>query len=237
MVFWIAILVGALFVWLAVRMGFYETWVLLFNVIISMYIAIFLAPIVSELAPAPGGASSYGMALSMVLLAGGCFAVLHGLSYVFLTGQFSIPFPRMLDVVFSGILGFVAGFLVLSFLALVLATTPLADNSIVAGIGLGGSSQQTNISCIARCCDLVHSFAGPGDRTTRAAVQRLLDPAGHRPGADNSADANEPIMLRRPDATPREEEPRRDTSGSGTQPVGENATRPGRRTIPDAFPE
>jgi hypothetical protein len=237
MVFWVAILVGALFVWLAVRMGFYETWVLLFNVIISMYIAIFLAPIVSELAPAPGGAASYSTALSMALLAGGCFAVLHGLSYVFLTGQFSIPFPRMLDIVFSGILGFVAGFLVLSFLALVLATTPLADNSIVAGIGLGGPSQQTNISCIARCCDLIHSFTGPGDQTTLAAVRQLLDPAGRRPREDDSADVNEPVLLRRPDAPPQEGDPRRDTSRLGTQPAGKNSARPSRRTIPDAFPE
>ncbi len=237
MVFWVAILVGALFVWLAVRMGFYETWVLLFNVIISMYIAIFLAPIVSELAPAPSGASSYGTALSMVLLAGGCFAVLHGLSYVFLTGQFSIPFPRMLDIVFSGILGFVAGFLVLSFLALVLATTPLADNSVVAGIGLGGSSQRTNISCIARCCDLIHSFAGPGDRTTRAAVQQLLDSGSRQSGEDGPADTNEPVMLHRPGAPSREGDPKRDTSRLGTQPATQNTTRPGRRTIPNAFPE
>jgi hypothetical protein len=221
MVFWIAILVGALFVWLAVRMGFYETWVLLFNVIVSMYLAIFLAPIVAQLAPAPGGASSYSMALSMALLAGGCFAILHGLSFVFLTGQFNIPFPRMLDIVFSGILGFVAGFLVLSFAALVLATTPLADNSIVAGIGLSGPSQQTNISCIARCCDLIHSFAGPGEQTTEAAVQQLLKPPDRE---TDTEDANEPVMLRRPDAPPRE-------------PTTQGTARPGRRTVPDAFPE
>ena len=49
MVFWIAILVGVLFAWLGVRLGFYETWILCFNVIVSIYVAIFLAPFVSLL--------------------------------------------------------------------------------------------------------------------------------------------------------------------------------------------
>jgi uncharacterized membrane protein required for colicin V production len=192
MVFWIAILVGVLFVWLTVRMGFYETWVLLFNIVLSMYVAIFLAPKVVELAPTPGGAASYGTALSLTVLAGGCFAVLQGLSYVFLTAQFSIPFPRIFDILLSGVLGFLAGFLALSFVALVLATTPLAENKMAAGIGLGRQSQQANISCIARCCDLIHSFAGPGSQATQAAVQRLWDNNHSQPAAlKEPADTNE----------------------------------------------
>ena len=149
MVFWIAILTGALFIWLAVRMGFYETWALLFNIIVAIYVSIFLTPAVTRLVPMPGGAS-WCTALSMLVLAGGCFAVLHGLSWVFLTGQFSIRFPSVFDVVFSGILGFVAGFLVLSFAALALSTTPLAEHKIVSTLGLGREGQQANIAGIAR---------------------------------------------------------------------------------------
>ena len=128
MMFWIAILAGALFIWLAVRMGFYETWVLFFNIVVSIYVSVFLTPILAEFAPAPTGASSYHTALCMIVLAGGCFALLQGLSFVFLTGQYHIPFPRVFDVVFSGVLGFVTGFLTLSFVALVLTTTPLAES-------------------------------------------------------------------------------------------------------------
>src|SRR5512146_104116 len=101
MVFWIAILAGALFVWLAVRLGFYETWILFFNVLVSLYVSIFLTPLLVEVAPAPGEAASYNAALCLLVLAGGCFAVLQGLSYVFLTGQFHIPFPRVFDIVVS----------------------------------------------------------------------------------------------------------------------------------------
>jgi hypothetical protein len=176
MMFWLAILGGALFVWLAVRLGFYETWTLLFNIIVSIYVAVFLTPILARFAPAPGEASSYHTALCLIVLAGGCFALLQGLSFVFLTGQFHIPFPRVFDVVFSGILGFIAGFLVLSFVALVLTTTPLGRHRIVDVLALSRQAQSANLVCITRACDLIHFFAGSGDGgdTPRAAVQKLL---------------------------------------------------------------
>jgi len=190
MMFWIAILAGALFVWLAVRLGFYETWVLLFNTVVSIYVSVFCTPILAELVPAPGGAASYHIALCMVALAGGCFALLQGLSYVFLTGQFHIPFPRLFDVLLSGVVGFLAGFLVLSFVALVLTTTPLAEHRIAGVFALAKQPQQAkgpqtqsialgnpNLSCLAWCCDVVHSFAGFHDAgsTTQVAVRKLLE--------------------------------------------------------------
>ena len=215
MMFWIAILAGALFVWLAVRIGFYETWVLFFNIVVSIYVSVFLTPILAEFAPAPGGASSYHTALCLIVLAGGCFALLQGLSFVYLTGQFHIPFPRVFDIVFSGMVGFVAGFLVLSFVALVLTTTPLASHKIVGVLGLGQESRPANLVCITRCCDLIHFFAGSDDRgaTTQAAVQNLLrrntadpDPRRRSPDANETPGSQSPRNVTIPPG------PRRDVS-------------------------
>lgn len=175
MVFWIAVLTGALFVWLAVRRGFYDTWALLFNIMVSIYVSIFLAPIVARSIPMPGGAA-WCMALSMFVLAGGVFAILYGLSWVFLTGQFSVRFPSLFDVVFSGILGFTAGFLILSFVALALSTTPLVQHKIVSTLGLGRDAQGANVAGVAHCCDLIHSMVGFADgSTTQSAVKRVLE--------------------------------------------------------------
>lgn len=199
MVFWIAILSGALFIWLAVRLGFYETWVLLFNVVISIYVSIFLAPVVAGSVPMPCGAA-WCMALSMFVLAGGCFVILHGLSYVFLTGQFHIPFPSLFDVVFSGILGFAAGFLVLSFASLVLATTPLAERRVVNTLGVSRQGQQANIAGITRCCDIVHSLAGFADSgSAKAAVARLFEMSDCLSESDAApSDANAPAVADSP---------------------------------------
>jgi len=176
MVFWIAILIGALFAWLGVRLGFYETWILCFNVIVSIYVAIFLAPLVVDFAPGTGQAAAYCLALSLIVLAGGSFAILQGMSYVCLTGQFSIPFPRILDLLFSGLLAFAAGFLILSFVAIVLTTTPLAAHSIVSTIGFTPEAQSPNIACLARGCDLIHALVGSEaeGHTPRQALDRLL---------------------------------------------------------------
>ena len=198
MAFWTAILVGALFVWLTVRLGFYETWGLLFSCIVSIYVAVFLAPSVAGFASATAKVSAYSTALAMVALAGGCFAILYGLSYVFLTGQFKISFPEIFDILLAGAMGFLTGFLVLSFVALALTTTPLAENELAHDLGLNPESEKSNIACIAWCCDRVHSVVGgdTDDSATRAAIGRLLnDPPSPEPDRQPGADeTDEPAV-------------------------------------------
>jgi len=175
MVFWAAILVGGVFVWLAVRMGFFETWGLLFNIVVAIYVAIFLAPAVAACAPSAGKISAYCMALSMIVLAGGCFALLHGISYIFLTGPFSVSLPALFDILLAGALGFLTGFLVFSFVALIVTATPLAEHEVIGTIGFTPESQKSNIACIAWCCDIVHSAVGGADdgSATQAAIGKL----------------------------------------------------------------
>lgn len=213
MVPWIAILVGALFIWLAVRIGFYEIWCLFVNVSVSIYVAIFLAPIVIDLVPATGGLSAYSTTLSMIVLAGGCFALLYGFSYVFLTGQFSVPFPKTFDILLGGGLGFLTGFLVCSFVALVFTATPVARGDCFNDLGFDRESQKANIACIARCCDAIHSLTGSDttDSPTQTAITMLLDRADDMSvgGSVEQPDPNEPAqapaespkrtLFRRPD--------------------------------------
>jgi hypothetical protein len=195
MVFWIAILVGVLFAWLAVRLGFYETWILCFNIIVSIYAAIFLAPHVVEFAPGTGRAADYGTALSLLALGGGGFAILQALSYVFLTGQFKIPFPQLFDLVIAALLGFVAGFLVLSFAALVVTTTPLAQHEIANTIGCSREAQRPNIACITRCCNVVHFFvASDSADTPQQAVDLLFAGSAERAPDTEVSQPNAPPL-------------------------------------------
>lgn len=179
--------------WLAVCLGFFQTWSLLFSIVISIYLAIFLAPNVAEFAPATDAISPYCTALSMTVVAAGCFAILYGLSYVFLTAQYKISFPGIIDIVLAGAMGFLTGFLLLSFAALILTVTPLAENNLAKGMGLNRESEQANIACVAWCCDLVHSVAGADrdESATTAAIEGLLNerpkPAPQRePGTDQT---------------------------------------------------
>lgn len=224
MIFWAAILAGGLFAWLAVKRGFYEIWAMLFNIVVSIYLAICLTPVFVELIPA-SRETSYCNALCMIVIAIGSFAVLHGISYVFLTGQFTFSFPKAFDVFLSGLLGFLAGFLVLSFTALVVTVMPFAQNEFVKDLGLRAESQQANLSGIRKACGFVNWFVSVNDaeQTPQQAISWLLDIA-----KDNKPDSNEI----KPDSCTKAAEP-----NTSTEPVRspQPKSRPSRtrRQVPD----
>jgi len=175
MTFWIGILVAALFAWSAVKVGFYGMWAMLFNIIISVYLAIFLRPGIVEVLPEIGNAP-YDNALTMIAIAVASFLVLQGITYTFFTAHFAIPLPKILDVVGAGVLGFWAGLLVWSFASLLITITPLAKNSFVKEIVIGNQAQQANTSSICRWCNFVNAIVSrQGDEhTTEQMIDDLL---------------------------------------------------------------
>ena len=175
MVFWLGILTGGLSVWLAMKIGFYEMLAMLFNIVISIYVAMFLTPIILDIIPEARDIPCSN-ALALAVLGVGTFFILYGITYVFLTGQFKVSFPKSFDILLAGILGFLAGFLVLSFAAFVITITPISQNHFVRQIGLNRNSQQANISYICFWCDLVNSIVSSPDSkiTSKQAVEHLL---------------------------------------------------------------
>jgi len=176
MIFWAGILAGGLFTWLAIRIGFFETLAMMFNIVISIYVAIFLTPVLVDYIPA-ASETSYCNALALVVIAAVTFLILYGITYVFLTGQFKVPFPKIFDILFSGALGFLAGFLVLSFAALIITVTPISQNRFLSRIGFSRYSQKANISYICWWCDLVNSRVSSPDTkiTCEQAIDKLLN--------------------------------------------------------------
>ena len=155
MLFWIGILVSGLFTWLAIRIGFYEMLVMFFNIVISIYVSIFLSPAIANLFPsATDTIFYYTFVLSVVSV--GTFLILYGIAYIFLTGQFKVSFHKVFDILLAGLLGFMAGFLVFSFAALVITVTPLSQNRLISKAGFNKQSQSANISYICWWCDLVN---------------------------------------------------------------------------------
>ena len=175
MAFWLGILVGGLFAWFAIKLGFYETWAMLFNIIISIYLAVFLRPVIAEVVPAAGD-TPYSSVLIMSATAIASFLILHGISYTFLTGQFSVSFPKIFNTLSAGFLGFLAGFLVWSFASLLISATPISQNTFVKGIGFDTQFEQTNMPYISWWCNLVNTVVSPQDskRTTEEAISELL---------------------------------------------------------------
>ena len=173
MLLWTGILVGGLFAWFAIKMGFYETWALLFNIVIAIFLAIFAGPIIAEL-PVISDAPNHNF-LAILVTAIGSFLVLHGASYVFITGQFNVSFPKVFNIIGGGFLGFLAGFLVWSFVSFLVYITPISQNTFVQAMDFSSQLKQTSVPYISWWCNLVDKVVSDNNgQTTEQVISRLL---------------------------------------------------------------
>ena len=151
MVFWTAVFIGLVTAYLGVRKGFFETLVLSVNLCLAVYLSVFLTPVIATIIPAatdlPGG-----VALTAGLLAIGGFLLLHTVSWLLFTAEFKVPFPKVFDVLISGGIGFLTGFLAASFIAMILTLVPQVQ-------GLLRDGEMTfNRTCVCNACDRIHAL-------------------------------------------------------------------------------
>jgi hypothetical protein len=181
MLFWMAVLTGALFAWIAVEIGFYATWIMLFNLVLSAYVAIFLSPVIIANIPA-ATSTPYGYALILISTASATLLIAYGICYACLSGELRAEFPRVFDNIAAGLLGFLSGFLVWSFVSFSVCLTPLTEISAFKTLGFEGPSQTTNTSYLCWWCDLVHAAVASSDTelTSEEAVSMLLAKAKPR---------------------------------------------------------
>jgi hypothetical protein len=197
MTFWLGIIVGALFAWIGFKIGFYQSWALLFNILISVYAAIFLGPELSELVPGAGG-TAYSSVLGLIAVGLGVFAILYCTSYTFLTGQFSVTFPKLLDSLGSLLLGFLAGYLVWGFVGLLICMTSFCETSYAKRLGFCGESQQASLSYSAWWCDQVSTVVAPDSNSpAEKQLESLLWCVKEEPSSDPN-DPNAPYEPNEP---------------------------------------
>ena len=182
MLFWTGILFAAFFAYFAIKLGFYQMWAIMFNLVISVYLAFFLMSVVSDVTGV-GGDSLYGSALMLLTISVVVFVILQGISYIFITGQFEVSFPKIFDVLGSGFLGSLAGFLVWSFISLLICITPFSRTSFAKTAGLGNDVGQINVRCVSWWCDMVGRIAAKADvsYTTEQVIGELLEAANPKP--------------------------------------------------------
>ena len=205
MLFWTGILVAAIFAYSAVKLGFYHAWTMLFNVVIAVYLGIKLGPAVEEFVPMSG---QYCRTIAVLATGVGTFLVLQGIAYVFLIGQFTVTFPRGLSTLGSGLLGFLAGFLIWSYAALVICTAPLSDSGFVKEIGFESSKlEEAKVRpYLVWWCSIVDKLVVSEDG--QASVEQTVEDLLTRPVQTGTkgktgrpvitADANEPNYPQEP---------------------------------------
>ena len=166
------ILVGGLCVWYAIKIGFYETWAMLFNIVIAIYLALFLARPIVNFLPEETGNIPCCEALVLLIVAAGSFLILHGITYILFTSQFQVPFPKIFDILFAGLLGFFGGFLALSFAALIIFLTPFGKYAAI-----NKESVKNNMESAYWLFDGIHSIVSwsQNELETNDVIEQLLN--------------------------------------------------------------
>jgi len=174
MVLGIGILFGIFFALVGLKLGFYEILTMFFNVLMSVYLGIFLGPVIA--ASNLGDRLLYANSIWMLIVGVGTFLVLFVISYFLFTSQFKIPFPKVFDIGVSGVLGFLTGFLVWSFLSMLVLVMPISQDSALAKIGFSKETQQSNLSYVYKFSDTINGFVSSKDneQSTEEVIENLL---------------------------------------------------------------
>jgi ABC-type xylose transport system permease subunit len=197
MVFWIGIFIAVLFAYSAIKLGFYHAWTMLFNLLVAVYIAVRIGPVLEEFFPAAVN-GQYGKTLSLLATGTGTFLILQGITYVLLIGQFEVTFPRTVNIIGSGLMGFMAGFLVCSFATFVICTTPFSQQQYIKEIGLDTKTfeEAKMQSYLVWWCKFMDTFVASGNDTV--GVEKTIKEMLIKPVNNAVADANARGGLNRP---------------------------------------
>ena len=150
--FWIAVMTGVIFAVVGIRRGFYPTWAFVFNILISIYLAVMLTPAVIEFIPNVDN-FHYHQAVCIGGIAIIVFLVLQTIA-AFLIGTFEASFPRIFDTIFAGALGFLSGYLVCIFVFFVFCVIPFSKQKQKL-ISWQENLSQTALTPVITVCDFV----------------------------------------------------------------------------------
>jgi uncharacterized membrane protein required for colicin V production len=119
----VAIAVALFFAVIGIRMGYFRVWVMLFNILVSIYLAVMLAPVVPGLIPYVRD-FRYRYPAFIIVAAIIIFAVLHSIA-ISLMKTFEASCHRIFDLVSSAVLGFISGYLLTAFVFFIICLIPL----------------------------------------------------------------------------------------------------------------
>ncbi len=189
--FWLTVLAGLACTALGIKFGFFETMALFFNALVAVFMAIFVTPYLLHIIPQAADFPA-GVVFTALVVGVGIFVLLLGLSFFLITGQFRVPFPKVLDVIGAGGLGFLLGVLAISFALVLLSGTPLP---ILGNLAVD-DALAPNMRYLCWWNDGIHRLVRRPTQSvqepTRQAMTTLLDLARRESQPPRPADPNTP---------------------------------------------
>jgi uncharacterized membrane protein required for colicin V production len=154
MISWLAVLVGVIFAVIGIRKGFYPMWMMLFNILVSIYLGVMLSPLIVQIRPDMDHLRYY-LAACVAVIAVMAFVILQVIKTSFLAEISESLCPRFFDNVIAGILGFLSGYVVFSFVFLAVCIMPFSKLSFMKGFCGDGISTPDGVKPIVKACNFV----------------------------------------------------------------------------------
>jgi len=150
----LAVLVGVVFAVIGIRKGFFPMWLVLLNILISIYAGVMLSPTLVAIRPDMEQARYYlagFIAVTSVLL----FAVLETIALSFFGEVGECCCPKLFDTAGAGVLGFLVGFCIVSFVYFILCIMPFSQKPSMKGFFGDGLSTPAGAKGVVKACDFV----------------------------------------------------------------------------------
>jgi len=158
MILLLAVAVGMVFAVIGVRKGFFPMWLVLFNILISIYVGVMLSPTMVAIRPDMEQEPYYlgtFIAVTSVMI----FVVLQTIASVFFAELADSFCPKIFDTVGAAILGFLGGFCVLSFVFFVICIMPFSQEPFMKGLCGDGVLTPAGVKGVVKVCDFVSSIS------------------------------------------------------------------------------
>jgi hypothetical protein len=126
----ITIAAALLFAVIGIRLGYYRIWALLFNILVSIYLAVMLAPVIPGLIPNVKD-FHYRYPAFVIAAAIIIFAALQSFA-IYLIGTFEASYHRKFDLISSAVLGFISGYLLGAFVFFVICLIPFTKPNLIS---------------------------------------------------------------------------------------------------------
>jgi hypothetical protein len=193
MIFLLGIVFSIIFAAAVIKKGLYVNWARLVNLVLSIYLSVFLTPSISRCSTFVAE-TRYGYPLCMIIIAAAVFLILHTFTTTFLTGIFKISFPKFLNLTGSAVLGFICGLLVWSFGCFVILLTPIPHSSIAQSLKLPSQLVQASVTPLRMTCGFVNFCSFQGEKADAAKVlDSLLYVEEDQPPEEKSWIEDEPL--------------------------------------------
>ena len=139
---------------------FYKMWATLFNITIAIYLSVMFSGAVTGMIPEDIAGIEYQKAACILGIAVIIFGILQSISVSFITSGCDITFPGLLDNIGTSLLGFLSGWLVMSFLLFLICIMPFSRQlSLMHCINGSEKNTKTSVAPVVTVCNFVSNIS------------------------------------------------------------------------------